>query len=140
MKTAPLCDSSTSFRAVDWPVAEMGVAGGPQPEMVPFLVAKMKSAGLPAAKAKSALPLNTIPVGLEGLDAPAALGTVTTNGTVLPAPEYRVDVPVPALLAHQGVEAPRASPHAFLRCGSIVTMVPLALAGCGISDTKFVCM
>src|SRR5258708_4803604 len=115
MKTAPFCDSSTSVRGVDWPAAT-GVAGGPQPEIVPFAVAKMKTAGLPGAKAKSAVPLKTNPFGLEGLDAPLALGMVTTNGTVPPPPVYKVDVPVPALFSHQGVDAPRASPQEFLRC------------------------
>jgi hypothetical protein len=87
--------------------------GGPQPAMVPFLVANMKEAGLLAAKAKSAVPLKMIPVGLKGPVAPTALGTVTTSATVPPAPVYRVEVPVPSLLTHQGLAAPRASPKDF---------------------------
>src|SRR5580658_2121047 len=104
--------------AVDWPVALTGVAGGPKPAMVPFLVAKMNDAGLFAASVKSVEPLKTMPVGAEGPATPLALGTVTTRATVVPAPVYKVEVPVPALLTHHGDAAPRASPHAFLRFGS----------------------
>src|SRR5579863_2703750 len=129
VKTAPSLDSSTLLIAVDCP-ATTGVAGGPQPDMVPLLVAKMKSAGLLGANAKSAVPLNTIPVGEEGVVTPFAFGTVTTRGTTAPPPVYRVAVPVPALLGHQGVDAPRASPHGFFKWASTVTAVPSALGSC----------
>src|ERR1700733_7188846 len=129
VKTAPAFDSSTSVMAVDWPVALTGVAGGPQPAMVPFLVAKMNEAGLFAASAKSVEPLKTMPVGAEAPGTPLAFGMATTSFTVAPAPVYKVEVPVPALFTHHGDDAPRASPHAFLRCGSTVTVDPFALAG-----------
>jgi hypothetical protein len=63
---------------------------------------------------------------------PCAFGTVTTRAAVTPAPEYNVEVPVPALFTHHGVAAPRASPQVFLRCVSTVTAVPLAFAGWGM--------
>src|SRR3569833_428843 len=125
VKTAPAWPSSTFVIAVDCQ-ATTGVAGGPQPAMVPFLVAKMNAAGLPAAKAKSAVPLNTLPVGTEGPATPCAVGIVTTRGTVTPAPLYNVEVPVPPLFTHQGLAAPRARPHPLTRLVSTVTAVPLA--------------
>src|SRR5271156_832014 len=137
--TAPFFDSSTSVIAVDCPFVT-GVAGGPQPAIVPFFVAKINDAGLFAAKSKSLLPLNIIPVGPDGPFAPAALGTVTTSGVMAPAPLYKVEVPVPSLFTHQGLAAPRARPQAFFRLGSTVTVVPSALAGCVVSDTKFSCV
>src|SRR5579863_4056588 len=138
VKTAPPFDSSTLLIAVDCP-AVTGVAGGPHPDMVPSLVAKMKSAGLLGANAKSAVPLKTIPLGDEGAVTPSALGTVTTKGTTAPAPVYRVAVPVPELLGHHGVDAPRASPQGFFKCGSTVTVVPSAFGSCGTSEIKFLC-
>src|SRR6185437_495616 len=117
----------------------MGVAGGPQPAIVPSRVAKMNTAGLPAAKAKSALPLNIIPVGWDGPATPCALGMVTISGTAPPAPLYRVDVPVPALFTHHGDEAPRDRPQAFCKLASMLTAEPSALAGWAMSDTRLVC-
>jgi len=119
---------ATFVMAVDFP-ATTGVAGGPQPAMVPFRVAKMNAAGLLAARAKSAVPLNIMPVGTEGPATPCAFGIVTTRGTVAPAPVYKVEVPVPPLLTHQGLDAPRATPHALTKLGSTLTAVPFAFAG-----------
>src|SRR5271154_1426094 len=136
VNTAPFFDSSTSVIAVDRP-AVMGVAGGPQPAIVPFLVAKMKAAGLLAASAKSVVPLKIIPVGLDGPSTPLALGMVTSSGTVAPAPENSDAVPVLSLFVHQGDEALRASPQGFFKFGSTSTVVPSAFAGWEISDTRF---
>src|SRR5271167_1238763 len=144
MKTAPFFDSSTLLMASDCPTPALlgviGVAGGPHAEIVPFLVAKMNAAGLLAAKAKSAVPLKMMPVGLEGPFAPAALGTVTTRGIVAPPPLYNVEVAVPSLFTHQGLDAPRARPQGFFRLGSMPTFVPSALSGCAMSDTRFSCV
>src|ERR1700723_2321252 len=144
VNTAPLFDSSTLLTASDCPTPALfgviGVNGGPQPEIVPFFVAKMNAAGLFVAKAKSVVPLKIIPVGLDGPFTPAAFGTVTTSGVIAPAPLYKVEVPVPALFTHQGLAAPRARPQAFFRFGSMVTAVPSALSGCAISETKFSCV
>src|ERR1700736_4212854 len=99
----------------------------------------MKVAGFRGARAKSAVPLKIMPVGTEEPGTPLVFGTTTTSGTVSPAPLYKVETPVPPSFTHHGLEAPRARPHAFLRCLSTVTADPSALADCGISDTKFVC-
>src|SRR5271155_3153789 len=115
VNTAPFFDSSTSVIAVDRP-AVMGVAGGPQPAVVP---------------------LKIIPVGLEGPSTPLALGMVTSSGTVAPAPENSDAVPVLSLFVHQGDEALRASPQGFFKFGSTSTVVPSAFAGWEISDTRF---
>jgi hypothetical protein len=69
---------------------------------------------------KSVVPLKTFPVGVEGPSAPGAFGITTGDGgaMIVPVPEYRVEVPVPALFTHQGLEALRVMPQAFLRFGS----------------------
>src|SRR5580704_7289426 len=107
VNTAPF--STTSFTA-NW----RGVTAGFHPEMVPFSVEKMKSAGAGVFAAtflirKSVVPLKRTPVGDELPLAPGAFGTTTGEGgeTTLPAPVYRAEVPVPALLIHQGLDALR---------------------------------
>src|SRR5258707_13708051 len=134
VNTSACFDSSTFVMAVEAPSppgpGTIGVAGPfCQPAIVPFFVAKMNNAGALGARAKSAVPLKIIPVGVEGVVTPAAFRMVTTRGTVTPAPVYRVAVPVAPLFDHQGVDAPRAIPHGFFRCGSIPTVVPSALGG-----------
>jgi hypothetical protein len=122
-----------------------GVTAGFHAEMVPFNVAKINEAGagvLPGTLViiKSVVPLKTIPVGAEAPFAPGALGTVTGDGgaTIVPVPVYRVEVPVPALFTHQGLEALRARPQAFLRFGSwTATACPLTFAR---SETRLVCV
>jgi len=90
---APCFDSSTSCRAVDVPFAATGVAGGPQAEIVPLLVAKMNAAGFFAAgiaggrNFKFGTAIEYLPVGLAGALTPMALGTVTTKCVITPAPE-----------------------------------------------------
>src|SRR5205085_10245955 len=100
---------------------------------VPSSVTKMKMARMPGARRKSvALPLNITPVGDPGAGWLGALGIVTTNGTIAPAPLYSVDVP-PALLAiHQGLPGLETRPQAFCRLGSVTAARP------GILETRLV--
>src|ERR1700677_5083158 len=138
VNTAPF--SVTSVTAIC-----SGVVAGFHAEMVPLVVAKMKSAGVGALPGtllimKSVVPLKMIPVGEETPLALVTLGTTTGDGgaAMAPVPEYRVEVPVPALLTHQGLDALRASPQAFLRFGSwTATGAPLKVAR---SETRLVCV
>src|ERR1700724_3452079 len=101
--------------------------------MVPSSVTKMKMARLPGASRKSvALPLNITPVGEPGAVWLGALGTVTTNGTIAPAPLYKVEVPPALLEIHQGLPGLETNPQAFCRLGSVTAARP------GMFETRFV--
>ncbi len=58
---------------------------GFHPEMVPSSVTKMNSAGIPGARVKSALPLNTCPVGVDVEVDPLGGGMTTTRGLTVAA-------------------------------------------------------
>src|SRR4029077_15405647 len=87
----------------------------------------------PALTTKSAVGLNTIPVG-SNVAPPAPGGRLTMSGLPTgwgaPAPSYNVDVSL-WLLATQAGPGPNAIPQGFTRLVSTVT-VPLA-----VSATRF---
>src|SRR3954468_3388676 len=109
---------------------------GFQAAMVPPTVAKMKFAGalvLGTTKPDEAL-LNVWPVT-------GAPGTLTicgepagaaTTGLPLTAPEYSVEVPLPALDTQIGESGPRDIPQALIRFGSVICAFP------GWSETRLV--
>src|SRR6266576_5985330 len=100
-----------------------------QPRIVPFRVSKMKVAGVPFTGNDPATLLNTIPVGPLGGAPP---GMVTTNPWGVPAALYRVASPVPWSEVQKGDVAEKATPHGFLRLGSVLAARP------GISETRLV--
>src|SRR5579863_8907761 len=76
-------------------------------------------------------PANTVPVGLPG-PVPLAGGMVTTSGTAVPVPSYKVETPFPLSETHQGVVEPRDSPQGLTRFASV------KVAGTNPSETRLV--
>jgi hypothetical protein len=127
--TAPFLELSTTNCAL------CGSTPGFHPEMVPSSVTKINNPGLPAATAKSVVPLKTMPLGVAVSVLPFGGGTVTTNGVAgcgFPFASYRVEVPVPLFDTHQGLPLLRAKPQGFLRLGSVTGAMP------SMSETRLV--
>ena len=104
-----------------------GGTAGFQPRIWPPSVAKRNLAGpcaAPLVTTKSALPLNTVPVGWPA--------TPTSIENFAPLPPYSVDVLVALLATHHGVMGPAVMPQAFTRSGS--SSVPPT----PVSDTRLV--
>src|SRR6266567_9285635 len=92
-----------------------------QPEIVPSSVAKMNDAALPFANLKTlAVPFRTWPVGRPNDPAGDAApgGMVTTVAFTVPAPLYKVDVPVRWFETQNGLVALKEIPHGSTRLGS----------------------
>src|SRR6059036_3236181 len=103
--------------------AFVGLTIGFHPAMVPSSVAKRKTARSAGASVKSAVGLNTWPVGADGEVPPAAGGTVTTRGLPIgkgsPAPLYTVTTPVPLSETQNGPPIGlKEMPQGFMRFGS----------------------
>ena len=74
--------------------------------------------------------LKTCPVGPLG--PPMLPGMVTTSGLMLPAPSYKVAVPVPWLETQKGEVAEKDMPQGLMRLGSVCAARPETL------ETRFV--
>src|SRR5712691_207337 len=113
-------------------------AAGFQPDIVPSSVAKMKRLGpapLLVATTKPLVPLKTLPVGAAVVPAglPLGGGIVTTSGTAVPSPLYKVATPAPLSDTHQKVVGPCDRPQGLSRFASVKVARP------GMSETRFVC-
>src|SRR5713226_1420670 len=94
-----------------------------QPDIVPSSVAKMNRLGpdIPFSETTKPLgPLKTLPVGAAVVPAglPAGGGIVTTSGTAVPSPLYKVATPAPLSDTHQGLVGLCDRPQGLSRFGS----------------------
>src|ERR1700754_1963725 len=109
-------------------VAAWVPAAGFQAEMVPPTVAKRKFAGasVPGTTKPDAALLKVWPVtGPPGtLTISGEPAGAATTGLPFTAPEYSVEVPVPALDTQIGVFVPRDIPQALIRFGSVISAFP----------------
>src|SRR5579864_3895086 len=85
-----------------------------QAAMTPCSVTKMNFAAVLPGKAKSVVPLATIPVGLEGGLAPGGTGMVTMSPCLFPAPLNKVARPVWLFDNHHVLVALRVKPHGLM--------------------------
>src|SRR5438046_2345149 len=113
---------------------------GFHPEIVPYSVAKRKSAGCPLASAKLVVPLKTMPVGADGLLPLGGGGMVTTSGWLgdgpgVPLPRYTVETPVLLTAIQSGPPGADAMPHGLTKLASIRFAMPEAS-----SATRFSCL
>src|SRR3989442_2573798 len=114
-----------------WVAATVGF----QPEMVPSSVAKMTRLGPdapPSLTTKSLVGLKALPVGAPP-GPPPGRGMVTTGGTPMPLPLYRVARPVPLSDTSQGPVGLWDRPHALTGLESWNLATP------GRSETRFRC-